>query len=857
MRKTGVKWLVAIVMFLSIGIMSKATYTFAESNEFQVENTKELLVKYADDYRTLSEPLIERKVVSMESIADQVELLTFPENTDMEAVKIELENNPSVAYVEPNYERHLFTAANDPYYNNQWWVPHVKAEGMWTQAGAQQGKVVVAVIDSGIDLKHEDLSERIESGGYNFYAGNTDIMDVNGHGTMVSGVISARSGNGKGISGIVGPYDISILPLKISHYSNTSKVSDEIKAIDYAIAKKVSVINISLGGAGHSTFENDAIQRANRAGIVVVAAAGNGALEGNAVSYPASYDHVLSVGAINKYNVRSNFSNYNAYVDLVAPGEMITTTLLNQSYGQVNGTSFSSPIVAGTVAMMKALKPEVTNSEVTNLLTSTAKDLGTPGRDNHYGAGVLDLEKLMTHIGLEDKKAVTGVKLNTTELYMDMRISHQHFGIADENIVVLEDMRENAALMFEREPNNNYSAANSMLAGNSVVGSITDFYFDLDYYQFNFDTAGTLSLLAGWVESTYVNHFDNRYLEIGLYNEQQQLIDYASLEKMSNGEGSKYLSEKLKRGTYYLVVFQSSPYKHLFTDERYMVTTLFTPDATPETPPKKLFNEAFMKVGEKKPYVSGFHSKSVFASSNPSVATIDNKGVVSAVGHGTTVVSHIIGTDVQRSVVKVSTDLSNETTALFEEVLPNGAADKSVLWKSSDDAVAAVDKFGIITAKGNGQAQITVVTNDGGYQASATVTVEGAAVSEFVGDFPEMIVADSKVFTVTFNQELDAKKDYRKDIMISRKADGKQQLTSFTAKVDPASRKKLLITPTTKWAKGEHYLTISKDMQSNGQQSLKENVRMKFVADVGEDFKVIETNKGELQEYNKLLTEVE
>ena len=90
------------------------------------------------------------------------------------------------------------------------------------------------------------------------------------------------------------------------------------------------------------------------------------------------------------------------------------------------------------------------------------------------------------------------------------------------------------------------------------------------------------------------------------------MIDYASLTMMSNGQVRNYLDKELKKGTYYLVVFQSSPYQYLFTDEEYMVTTLFTPDKVPEIPPKVLFNQAFMKVGEVKSFVSGSHSESRF-----------------------------------------------------------------------------------------------------------------------------------------------------------------------------------------------------------------------------------------------------
>ena len=208
------------------------------------------------------------------------------------------------------------------------------------------------------------------------------------------GVIAAEAGNGQGISGVAGPFEISIFPIKVLGSSGTGSTSSIIKALEYAIAKKVDVINLSLGGTNSSAIENEVIQRAVRAGIVIVAAAGNNALKGNSIYYPASYENVISVGAVDENNSRSSFSNYNQYVDLVAPGERILTTFPNQSYNKDGGTSFSAPIVSGTVAMMKALKPQLSPSEIEDLLKMTAQDFGAPGYDSFYGHGVLDIEKL-------------------------------------------------------------------------------------------------------------------------------------------------------------------------------------------------------------------------------------------------------------------------------------------------------------------------------------------------------------------------------------------------------------------------------------------------------------------------------
>lgn len=362
---------------------------------------REWLVKYSTDYRTLSEVRMLHEATHVERISDEVDLITFPADLNEEEIVTFFENDASIEYAEPNYERFLFAPVNDPHYDNQWWIPYVKAESMWTQMSAQQKKVVVAVIDTGIDVNHEDLKSRIVAEGFNFPSEDENVTDTNGHGTQVAGVIAAELNNGKGIAGTSGPFEVSILPLKVLQPDGKIKVSNVVKAINYAIDKKVDVINISLGDVSHSTAEKEAIQRATYAGIVVVAAAGNSAETGNKINYPASYEEVISVGAIDNKSERASFSNYNAYVDLVAPGKGIYTTSPYHSYKSVNGTSFAAPIVSGTVAMMKGLRPALTKEEVHHLLTTTAIDLGPVGRDDQFGAGALNIEQLMTYFEVD------------------------------------------------------------------------------------------------------------------------------------------------------------------------------------------------------------------------------------------------------------------------------------------------------------------------------------------------------------------------------------------------------------------------------------------------------------------------
>ncbi|WP_050804642.1 S8 family peptidase [Sporosarcina newyorkensis] len=414
-RYLSLRYMLSYLMVAFLVFISSATYSFAETID---TSSNELLVKYAELPQSIAAPIpLPNTAEQVETVTSSVELLSFPNEMDLMQAAEQLEENPFIVAVEPNHERSV-SVTNDVFYTNQWWLPHVHAEQLWPLAAKQKKQAVVAVIDSGIDTTHEDLVGRIAPGGFNFIDQTQNIQDVNGHGTSVAGIIAANSNNRKGIAGVTGSYGVSILPLKTVHDDGKSTVADNLKAIDYAIQKGADVINISQGGTSPSTIEQDAIRRAVRAGIPIVASAGNDALKGNPTMYPAAYDEVISVGSVNQRNRRSDFSNYNNQVDIVAPGEQIYTTGISNHYVIANGTSFSAPIVAGTVAMMKAIVPELSVKEITNVLTKTAKDLGPAGKDAEYGFGLLNSKQIKAELEqlLIQKQTVpvTGISLNQT-----------------------------------------------------------------------------------------------------------------------------------------------------------------------------------------------------------------------------------------------------------------------------------------------------------------------------------------------------------------------------------------------------------------------------------------------------------
>lgn len=222
--------------------------------------------------------------------------------------------------------------------------------------------------------------------GWNYVNGDNN---PNGHGSHVAGIVAALADNGVGIAGIAP--ESKVIPIKVLNASGSGFVSNVLSAIRYAADLGAKVINMSLAavsGSLRSVFES-AVSYAMGKGSVVVAAVGNSNTNLKN-TYPAAVKDVIAVGAIDQNNLKAYFSNYGDLLDFVAPGVSVLSTWKGSTYAIASGTSMSSPIVAGVVALLRAYYPTWTFTEIYDRLKSTAKDLGSVGKDKKYGYGLVN-----------------------------------------------------------------------------------------------------------------------------------------------------------------------------------------------------------------------------------------------------------------------------------------------------------------------------------------------------------------------------------------------------------------------------------------------------------------------------------
>ncbi|MFC4106797.1 S8 family serine peptidase [Micromonospora zhanjiangensis] len=244
------------------------------------------------------------------------------------------------------------------------------------------GGSTVAVIDTGVD-PHSDLQGRLLPGTETFPNGTGDgRRDIDGHGTAMAGLVSGIAPEAK------------ILPVRYTEKKQTSDPSSLSKAVEWATVRKVRVINLSLGG-GLGPNDLSAIRAALAADIVIVAAAGNRPQD-YGVTYPAALDGVVATGATDQSGERAAISVSGKQIVIVAPGANICSTDIGGKYRTSSGTSDSTAIVSGAVALIRSKYPNLSAKEVVHRLTATATDKGSPGRDPEYGYGELNLIAALT-----------------------------------------------------------------------------------------------------------------------------------------------------------------------------------------------------------------------------------------------------------------------------------------------------------------------------------------------------------------------------------------------------------------------------------------------------------------------------
>ncbi|MBP8640450.1 MAG: S8 family serine peptidase [Oscillospiraceae bacterium] len=299
-----------------------------------------------------------------------------------------------VEYYEPDYTATLSTLPNDTYASEQWSISNLGISDAWDEGFNGKG-VKIAVIDSGINLTHEDFTGTHFAEGYNVMDGSNDVTDENGHGTFVSGVLAATRNNGIGIAGFC--TDATIVPIKCFTQSNETSASYIISAIYEAVdVYHCDVINMSLGMEDDMRSMKTAVEYAASEGAIVVAAVGNkGTSE---LSYPAAYSCVIGVGSIDQNGGVTSFSEKNKSVFVVAPGTNIIGLKYSTNYSYKfdgAGTSYSAPFVSVAGVILKQYAPNATTADFKTILQASCIDAGASGYDTSYGYGKLNISNFI------------------------------------------------------------------------------------------------------------------------------------------------------------------------------------------------------------------------------------------------------------------------------------------------------------------------------------------------------------------------------------------------------------------------------------------------------------------------------
>ncbi|NOX61833.1 MAG: S8 family serine peptidase [Chloroflexi bacterium] len=340
-----------------------------------------------------------------------------------------LRSTSAVRWAEPNYYVEALAAPNDPLWPDQWWQQTIATLSAWDIAwGAKE--VVVAVVDTGVDLNHPDLGplwfnedeipdNRVDddaNGKVDDMVGWHWYFDENGnpredndvqipiewnpfpnpkgfHGMHVAGIVNATVDNGVGVAGVArGP---RLMVLRVLNEYGTGTMLDVASAIHYAVDNGARVINLSLGATENAQVVQDAVAYATERNVMVVAAAGNG---GSAVYYPAALPNVLAVGGTTEDDELYERSSRGPEIDLVAPATHILSTWaasVRGGYFEMNGTSMAAPQAAAAAALLFSLRPEATVEQVRDWLQQAALDLGEPGWDALYGWGRLRVDRAL------------------------------------------------------------------------------------------------------------------------------------------------------------------------------------------------------------------------------------------------------------------------------------------------------------------------------------------------------------------------------------------------------------------------------------------------------------------------------
>jgi len=380
----------------------------------------------------------------------------------------EIEAEELAEYIEPNARIiSVQFVPNDPHWTNfthQWGPQKVNASWAWDKTIGDRN-ILVAVPDTGIDYNHEDLQANYVQGGYDWVNSDNDPMDDDatigsgGHGTHCAGIIAAQINNSKGIAGLA---QVRVMAEKCLDDQGWGTFADCADAIIHAVDQGARIVSISWGTYYRSEAIHNAVKYAHDAGVLLVAGSGNNGWTGK--FYPAAFDEVIAVTATDTADTKSSFANYGNWVELAAPGgdnsgyADIWSTIRNNDYGGLSGTSEACPHVVGVAALVWSCFPNMTRDQLRVHLRKTATDLGALGFDDQYGYGLIDANASVSQPPPDhDLLVLNWQKPAYAELYVPVKINATilNYGLTDESNVVVQLL------------------ANGTVADTQTIGSLT------------------------------------------------------------------------------------------------------------------------------------------------------------------------------------------------------------------------------------------------------------------------------------------------------------------------------------------------------------------------------------------------
>ncbi|EAR11279.1 S8 family serine peptidase [Reinekea blandensis] len=308
----------------------------------------------------------------------------------------------SIMAIEPDVKRRLIEpfSADEPMMlaeSSPYGIAMVQADQLADTNVANQ---TLCIIDSGYDINHDDLQKTNVTGGNTASSAGAWNVDNNSHGTHVAGTIAAVGGNGIGVRGVIDSGNMNLHIVKVFTADGWAWGSNLVAAIQQCSDNGAKVVSMSLGGPSASNYEQNAMNNFYDNGVLMIAAAGNDGTSG--LSYPASYDAVMSVAAIDRNKNKASFSQFNNQVEIAGPGVAVQSTIPGNRYSAYSGTSMATPHVSAVASLVWSYYPNCSAQTIRETMNSSAQDLGNAGRDTWYGHGLVQAVAMRNALSQQD-----------------------------------------------------------------------------------------------------------------------------------------------------------------------------------------------------------------------------------------------------------------------------------------------------------------------------------------------------------------------------------------------------------------------------------------------------------------------